>query len=196
MKPRVIGHVSDLIMCRRQRVFQELDPRKPTEKQMNLYSSGGSMHQKTQEMQATDRARFEKEYLVYFKGLSGSVDVYDKLDNVPLEYKTPRKDGPLKEPQPYNLEQLRTYMAMLGSDWGYLEYQFFAAKKINYQPFWIYMTADERAAQLRDMLQRLDNLRLGVKLEEPAATEGVYDDPTKSWLCYDCPYVHECEQMR
>lgn len=196
MKPRVIGHVSDLLMCMRQRVFQELDPRKPTKHQMNLYSSGKSIHETKQALIASDRGRFEKEHLVLYQGLSGSVDVYDKRYNIPMEYKTPRKDGPLAEPASYNLEQLKTYMAMLGSQYGYLQLQFIVGKKVDYQHFWVEMTANEREQQLEVMLARLQNLEEGVNNDEPAMTEGVWDDPSKSWLCRDCPYKEPCEGMR
>lgn len=198
MKPRAIGHVSDLLMCMRQRVFQKLSPSKPTLKQMNYYSSGGSMHSKNQEMQASDPGAFISEYKLFYKGLSGSVDVYDRVNNIPLEYKTPRKDGPLREPQSYNLEQLKTYMSILGSDSGYLEYQFVTANRrsIDYQFFWIDMDANEREHQLEVMLSKLANLREGVDNEEPALTEGVWDDPSMNWLCKDCPYKEPCEGMR
>lgn len=195
-KPRIIGHVSDLLMCIRQRVFQELDPRKPTKHQMNLYSSGKSIHETKQALIASDRGRFEKEYLVVYEGLSGSVDVYDKRYNIPMEYKTPRKDGPLAEPASYNLEQLKTYMAMLNSQYGYLQLQFIVGKNVDYQHFWIEMTEQERKDKLELMLSRLENIETAVRLEEPAAADAVYNNPKLKWLCYDCPYLQECEQMR
>jgi hypothetical protein len=200
-KPRAIGHVSDLIMCLRQRVFQQLDPRPPTYKQMNFYSSGGSIHSKNQEMQASDPGHYQAEYKLFYKGLSGSVDVYDKVENIPLEYKTPRKEGPLKEPQSYNVDQLKTYMSMLGSESGYLEYQFITNKAKdelihNYQHFWIDMSHKEHKEQLEDMLSRLSNLKQGIEMEEPAVTDAVYDNPKLKWLCYSCPYLEPCQQMR
>lgn len=200
-KPRAIGHVSDLIMCLRQRVFKELAPTKPTYKQMNLYSSGGSIHSKNQEMQAYDSGHYQSEYKLFYKGLSGSVDVYDRVNNIPLEYKTPRKEGPLKEPQSYNVEQLKTYMSILGAESGYLEYQFITNKLkndliYNYQPFWIDMTKDEHKEHLETMLGKLQNLKEGVEAAQPALTDGVWNNPKLKWLCYDCPYLQECEQMR
>lgn len=197
-KPRVIGHVSDLIMCLRERVFRELDPRKPTKTQMMLYSSGGAIHSKIQGLQGYDPAAYETEYKVFYKGLSGSVDCYDKVDNVPMEYKTPRKNGPLREPQSYNVEQLKTYMSILGSYSGYLEYTFITSSKNEnpYQEFWIDMTPQEHREQLDLMLTKLHNLKEGVEEQEPALTAGVYNDPAMKWLCNNCPYREPCELMR
>lgn len=196
MKPRIIGHVSDLLMCLRQRVFQELNPLPPDKHRMNLYSSGKSIHETIQSLIASDRGRFEKEHLVFYKGLSGAVDVYDKRYNIPMEYKTPRKDGPLTEAADYNLEQLKTYMAILDSQYGYLQYQFIIGKKIDYQHFFITMTKQERKDQLELMLSKLSNLEVGVEAGQPVLTDGVYDNPALKWLCKDCPYREPCEQMR
>jgi CRISPR/Cas system-associated exonuclease Cas4 (RecB family) len=195
-KPRVPGHVSDLIMCIRQRVFNELDPQKPTEKQMNLYSSGKGIHEIIQSLLASDRGRFEKEYLVYHNGMSGSVDVYDKRYNIPLEFKTPRNGFALKEPHSYNVMQLKTYMSILGADCGCIIYQYLVAKNVNFQCFWVHLTPTEREEHLNMMFTRFENLQEAIDAQEPAIADGIYNDPELSWLCNGCPYLEPCEQMR
>ncbi len=200
MKPRMIGHVSDLLMCIRARVFSELDPKRPGKRKMNMYSSGKSGHETIQSLLASDRGRFEKEYLVEYKGMTGSVDVYDKRLNIPIEFKTPRSSGLIREAYDYNVIQIKTYMSMLGASCGIIIYQLIANKdkdeETDYQGFWIHMTTKEHLEHLELMLARLENLETAIAVEEPAIADAVYDNPKLKWLCNGCPYLEPCQQMR
>src|SRR5437867_10581226 len=116
-KPRDVGHVSDLLMCIRQRVFKELDPQPLTSRELNYFSSGKSVHETLQGLMNAEKGRFLKEHLVTYEGITGSIDLWDSKWNIPIEFKSPR-DLEMTESKKYNEDQLRTYMAMLGADYG------------------------------------------------------------------------------
>jgi hypothetical protein len=69
-----------------------------------------------------DRRTFEREKHLEFKDIQGSVDIYDRRRNIPLEFKTSRASD-IKEPKIWNVEQLKYYMAMLDVPEGYMLYQ-------------------------------------------------------------------------
>ena len=87
-KPREGWHVSDIVMCPRQRVFRHLNPTSPTDREVNMYSSGKSMHEAIQILFMSNRMRFEVEKYVEHEGIVGSIDIFDKATNQPLEFKT------------------------------------------------------------------------------------------------------------
>jgi CRISPR/Cas system-associated exonuclease Cas4 (RecB family) len=165
---------------------------------MNFYSSGKSCHESIQSLLASDRSRYEKEYLVEYQGISGSIDVYDKRYNIPIEFKTPRSPDPPKKPYDYNVSQLKAYMAMLGADCGRLQYQMIANKtdEYAYMTFWLHMNRREREDKLRDLKMKFETLTNAVENNDPSLEEGVYDDPALKWLCYSCPYLDPCQKMR
>ncbi len=89
-KPREGWHVTDIVMCPRQRVFRQINPTPPTDREVNMYSSGKSTHEAIQKLFMSNRIRFEVEKYVEYEGIQGSIDIYDKKRNEPLEFKSLR----------------------------------------------------------------------------------------------------------
>src|SRR5687767_7612935 len=86
--PREGSHVSDTILCPRQRIFKILYPTPVTAKELNMYSSGRAIHEAIQILFMSNRGRFEKEKYVEYCNIIGSVDIYDQKKNIPIEFKT------------------------------------------------------------------------------------------------------------
>jgi hypothetical protein len=121
-RPRSGWHVTDITLCPRQRVFKQIDPLPITDKDLNIYSSGRAIHEAVQWLFMSDPRRFEKEKYVEYDGIEGSIDIYDKKKNTPLEFKTLRSSN-IERPKSFQEEQLRYYMAMQNSPVGYMVYQ-------------------------------------------------------------------------
>jgi hypothetical protein len=123
-KPRDGWHVTDIIMCPRQRVFRQIDSacHPPTDREINMYSSEKAMHEAIQRLFMSNRMRFEVEKYVEYAGIQGSIDIYDKKKNEPLEFKSLRA-ATINEPKSFHVEQLMYYMAMLDVPIGQIIYQ-------------------------------------------------------------------------
>ena len=121
-KPRKGTHVTDLVLCSRLRVFREIDPVPITAKTLAIFATGMAIHGVYQWLLLRDSRRFEREKYLEFRDVMGSVDVLDKIRNIPLEFKTTRASN-ISEPKPWHVQQLKWYMAMLGASQGYVMYQ-------------------------------------------------------------------------
>src|SRR5438445_6389838 len=82
-RPRTGWHVTDIVLCPRQRVFKEIDPLPLTNKELNMYSSGRAVHEALQYLLMSNPRRFEKEKYVEYNDIEGSIDIFDKKRNVP-----------------------------------------------------------------------------------------------------------------
>jgi hypothetical protein len=60
-RPRTGSHVTDVVLCPRQRVFKEIDPLPMTDKDLNLFSSGRAIHEAVQSLFMSNPRRFETE---------------------------------------------------------------------------------------------------------------------------------------
>jgi hypothetical protein len=94
-KPRKGWHVTDIALCPRQRVFKKIDPLPITNKELNSATSFQS-----------NPGRFEREKYVQYDDIVGSIDIFDKKMNTPLEFKTLRSSK-IEEPKSFQEEQLR-----------------------------------------------------------------------------------------
>jgi hypothetical protein len=86
-KPRKGMHVTDLVLCSRLRVFREIDPVPITAKALSIFTIGIATHGVAQWLFLRDSTRFEREKHLEFRDVMGSVDVLDKIRNVPIEFK-------------------------------------------------------------------------------------------------------------
>src|SRR5690348_143921 len=120
-KPRDGWHVSDVTLCAMQKAFESIERKPVTDKQLHYYTTGRAIHEAIQSLYFSNRTRFEKEKYVEYKGIEGHVDIYDKKDNVPIEFKTYRSDS-ISKPMPFHETQLKYYMSMLNADNGVLIY--------------------------------------------------------------------------
>jgi hypothetical protein len=121
-RPRNGWHVTDIALCPRQRVFKAIDPLPLTDKELNMYSSGSAVHEAVQWLFMSNPGRYEKEKYVEYNDIEGSIDIFDKKRNTPIEFKTLRSSN-IDKPKSFQEEQLRYYMAMQNSPVGYMIYQ-------------------------------------------------------------------------
>ncbi len=195
-KPRDGMHVTDIALCPRQRVFKQIDPVPITDKELNMYSSGRAIHEAVQRLLMNNPRRFEKEKYVEYKGIEGSIDIFDKKENTPLEFKSLRSSN-IDKPKDFQEEQLRYYMAMQNSSIGYMVYQcllHFGSSP--WRIFKVTMTEEERKGQLEKLVRETRSLQDALKANDPSLARGVYSDKELNWLCGDCTYVKKCEEMR
>jgi hypothetical protein len=207
-KPRELGHVSDITTCPRQKTFESLDP-EPEEisfKKLGYFTSGKAVHSALQSLYRANRGRFECEKYLEHCGIVGTVDIYDKHRNIPIEFKTYRAgvwdSAPiLSKPMAYAQDQLMYYMAMLDSPVGHMIYQFLAQPRANgvdivFKEFEIEMSQHERREKLGQLVQEVTTLKNAIKTKDPSIARAIYDNKNLNWLCKECKYVKECEGMR
>ena len=87
-----------------------------------MYSSGKAVHESVQWLFMSNPRRYEKEKYVEYNDIEGSIDIFDKKRNTPIEFKTLRSSN-IEKPKSFQEEQLRYYMAMQSSPIGYMIYQ-------------------------------------------------------------------------
>jgi CRISPR/Cas system-associated exonuclease Cas4 (RecB family) len=195
-RPREGTHLSDLTMCIRQGVFRKIDPLPISEKTLSIFSAGRAIHGAIQWLFLSDIKRFEREKHLEFRGIKGSVDIYDKIRNIPLEFKTSRASD-ITAPKHFHLQQLKYYMAMLGSGEGYMIYQcLLHFGNAPFKAFKITMSAKERKEQLDKLVDEADSLKRALEARDPSLARSVYDDPSLNWLCRDCSYQVNCKRMQ
>jgi CRISPR/Cas system-associated exonuclease Cas4 (RecB family) len=153
------------------------------------------MHEAIQKLFMSNRMRFEIEKYVEYEGIQGSVDIYDKKKNEPLEFKTLRS-ATINQPKIFHMEQLMYYMAMLDVPLGQIIYQCILQYGDNpFVCFEITMNQEERENQRKKLLKEIRSLQLAVIEKDPSKARGVFSDKEMNWLCRDCPYVKTCENM-
>jgi CRISPR/Cas system-associated exonuclease Cas4 (RecB family) len=195
-KPRKGTHVTDLVLCSRLRVFKELDPLPINAKTLAIFATGMAIHSMYQYLFLRDSRRFEREKHLEFRGVIGSADILDKIRNIPLEFKTTRA-ATIFEPKSWHVQQLKNYMAMLGSSQGYIMYQLLTHfGNTPFRTFKITMTPLERKEQLDNLVDEADSLKRAIEARDPSLAKPVYDDPKLNWLCKDCPYQVNCKRIR
>jgi len=89
-KPREGYHITDMCPCPRQKVFRRIDRRPIGAKTVSIYAVGKATHQAHQSFYRSDRRMFEIEKYVEREEagpyIQGSVDIYDRRRNIPLEF--------------------------------------------------------------------------------------------------------------
>jgi hypothetical protein len=195
-KPRNGWHVTDVALCPRQRVFKRIDPLPITNKELNVYSSGRGIHEAVQRLFMSNPGRFEKEKYVEHSKIVGSIDLFDKHRNTPLEFKTLRSSK-IDEPKSFQEEQLRYYMAMQNSPTGYMIYQcLMNFGEDAWRQFKVTMTEQQMKEQLEKLVIEIQSLKFAMENNDPSLVRGVYSDEGLNWMCNDCPYAKECIEMR
>jgi hypothetical protein len=187
--PRERRHVSDIFMYPRQRVFKEISPTTVSHKDLNMYSSGKTIHEAIQLLFMSNRGRFEKEKYVEYKNIIGSEDIYDQKKNIPIEFKT-ISSANITNLKTFHVEQLRYYMAILKADIGYVLYQ--CLMHFENEPFKIFrikMSEKQRIEQLEKLVQEITTLETALDESDPCLTRHIFFDPNLNWLCKECPYA-------
>ena len=195
-KPRKGTHVTDLVLCSRLRVFREIDPLPIDAKTLSIFTAGTAIHGASQSLYLRDRKRFEREKHLEFQGTSGNVDIYDKIRNIPLEFKTTRASNILK-PKPWHVQQLKYYMAILNASQGYVLYQLLMHfGNTPFKAFRITMNAQERRNQLDNLAKEALSLKIAMEARDPSLAKPVINDPALNWLCRNCPYQVNCKRIQ
>ncbi|MPZ05700.1 MAG: Dna2/Cas4 domain-containing protein [Nitrososphaeraceae archaeon] len=194
-KPREGFHVSDVCLCPRQKVFRKIDQLPIDVKTVSIYSAGKAMHEAIQLLFLSDKRTFEREKYVEYDDIQGSVDIYDRRRNIPLEFKTSRASD-IKEPKSFHVEQLKYYMAMLAAPEGYILYQLLMHfGQTPFKSFRITMNAQERINQRERLVMEINSLKRAMEAGDPSLARSVRQDLDLQWMCKDCPYSIECKRM-
>ena len=194
-KPRNGYHVSDIVMCPRQRIFREIDPRPIDAKTVSIYSAGKAIHEALQCLFLSDKRMFEREKYLEYQDIQGSVDLYDRKRDIPLEFKTSRVSD-LKEPKTFHVEQLKYYMAMLDTPQGYMLYQLLLHfGDTPFKAFKITMGRRERNDQRNKLVREINSLKRAMEAGNPALAKSISEDASLNWLCKECPYIIECKRI-
>ena len=195
-KPRDGQHVTDVVMCPRQRVYREIDRIPIDAKAVSIYSAGKAIHEAIQWLFLSDKRTFEREKYLEFEDIQGSVDIYDRRRNIPLEFKTTRASD-IKEPKDFHVEQLKYYMSILDAEQGYMIYQLLMHfGNSPFKAFRIKMNAEERMNQRLKLVREINSLKRAMVATDPSLARSVDKDPSLNWLCKDCPYLADCKKIQ
>ena len=195
-KPREGKHVTDVVMCPRQRVYREVDRVPIDAKTVSIYSTGKAIHESIQWLFLSDKRTFEREKYIEFEDIQGSVDIYDRRRNIPLEFKTTRASD-IHGPKSFHVEQLKYYMSMLGAEEGYMIYQLLMHfEETPFKVFRIKMNAEERKEQREKLVKEINSLKRAMEERDPSLARSVEKDPALNWLCKGCPYLADCKKIQ
>ena len=204
-------HVSSLNLCMREAVFRTIDPKPVDDRELGNYSSGKGIHQAIQDL-AKFFPKYEVEKEIDYKidgiTIKAHIDLYDAEANIPIEAKTVRKNrlgnydkatrtwSP-EEAKPFNVEQLKMYMALTDASTGYIIYQLLLDyDNFPFRIFEVHMTKEERNEMLENMVTDAFHLQMNIDNKTPENTKHIFNNPDKSWKCSYCKYSIECQQMR
>lgn len=189
-------HVSDLTLCIRKGVFRRVYPKPTTMLELNFFTSGRAIHDAIQILaKSHDHGRFEIEKPILHKNIEGHIDLYDSVNNIPIECKTYRSSK-IEDPKPHHVDQLKSYLAITNSETGVLLYQLLLNfDDTPFKEFEIRANEYDRKLQLWKLEHNAEIFRNAVDKRDPKLAPSVWDDPTLSWMCKSCPYRQECVKM-
>lgn len=197
-------HVSDILLCQRETVFRRLNPMPVTDRELGFFTVGRAIHEAMQQLaNSYDKYEIEKEINYEIDGivLKAHIDLYDKERNIPIEAKTVRSKYVNKnsndEPKPFNIDQLKMYMALTDADIGYIIYQLLLEyEDFPFKIFEVKMSKEERQELLGQMIEDAYRLQMNIDMRTPENSKHVYNDIEKKWKCQYCKFSEECQQMR
>lgn len=185
-------HVSDIVLCSRKAVFKKIEPCPITNRELNFFTSGRAIHEAIGTL-AHNTGNYILEKEVEYQGIVGHVDLYDSRHNIPIECKSYRSKS-IETPKPHHVEQLKSYMAILGSKKGIILYQLllhFEDKP--FVEFEVIMTDEEIKEKLQELTIAAALYKSAVETKSPMLLEGVMTDKTMNWMCDSCPYKAKCK---
>lgn len=199
-------HISDLILCPREALFRKLDPKEIEERELANFFSGESCHVAAQQLAVSEKeCEIEKE--VKYDGCFGHVDIYAAKENIPIELKTFRGKAE-NLPKDFQIKQLTTYMAILGSKVGYiLYYLMMKFSPPQFTEYKVELTDDDIKKEL-DWLDTNNKIfKIAMDKKDPALAPHIFYNKNLNWKCgktheatgkyyKNCKYYDECEKMR
>jgi len=198
-------HVSDMAICTREASYRRLFPTPVGNMQLGYFTTGEGVHQIFQRLMCEaypDRYEgYPREKAVFFNGISAHIDLYDKIDNVPIELKTVNS-GTVDQPKTHHLNQLKMYMAMLNTPVGKVIYQFFEWYKSPvktagpWREWTILMTDEERRDLKLKMIRDSSSFVESIVVKDPAKANLIMFDRDLNWKCKRyCDYKDKCMQI-
>lgn len=185
-------HVTDLTLCPRKTVFRRIEKTPITEEELGFFTRGRAVHEAIQILTGQDQERFEMEKKVTYNLVQGHVDIYDKIDNVPIEFKSSNV-GNLEKPYSFHEQQLKHYMAILNADRGVILYFFLQNKNgQHFKEFEITMTPQERLDQLQKMIVQAALQNEALISGDPHIAHAILNNPDLNFQCQKCPYKKQC----
>lgn len=195
-KPRDGIHISDLLLCPRKTVFQKLEPQELTMRELNFFSSGRAIHEALQQLALMYPDKYEKEKEVSYMDCIGHVDIYDKINNIPIEAKSMRK-AKVDRPKDFHVEQIKSYMAILGASKGIILYQLLLHfEETPFVSFEVTMTPRDREVQLQYINSDIERFKASITNGDPGLSRHIAKDARYNWLCDGCNYFNDCLGMR
>ena len=189
-------HVSDALCCPRQHVFKSLEPIPLTQEEIERFSLGKAIHNSFETtLSCYDPGRFKKEHYVTYMGITGTIDLYDAKNNIPIELKSTRQVN-VTEPKSFQVQQLKWYMALVNSRTGFLIYYMQNMVRTPLKQFKIEMTQIELDEERYNLVKEMKAIKTAIKAKDPSLAKGIWADEDLNWLCKSCPYAVECEKMR
>lgn len=184
-------HVSDLTLCIREQVFRKLDPKPLSDLDLSYFALGTGSHLALQRL--ADIGKIESERHLEYKGVTGSVDLFEEI---PIEVKTSRSQRLLTEPKSFWIKQLSYYMAMIGSNVGII----FVFNMMNFnQPFisWTITLSNSEIKSLLDEIEKkATNFSTALSSKDPFMANHVKNDPDLRWKCDRCAWEKPCWSKR
>jgi len=199
-------HVSDILGCPRQSVFNYVEQTKPDPRTIFYFTIGQAIHNWIQDLLiAAYPGRYTKEFdLEISKELIAHPDLIDLQHDRVIELKTTTHD--IKTPEPTHIKQLKTYLAALGKTSGDIIYFMYTknpyAKNNNPNPMqWFKrFTVDIDSTEASTLLEQTITIAQAVKIareyKDPSISPHIAYNNDENYRCFYCPHKHACEQMR
>jgi len=182
-------HVSDLIYCPREAVFRRLRSSDLTNAELMFFSTGKAYHEILQSLlKWLGRKNVQIEKKVNHEGVVGHIDAV--VNGIPCEFKSHRSRE--HKPKDHYIQQLKCYIAMLGSNVGKLISIGLQIYDEPFKEFDVVMTDSEMKEQL-DWIEREEKqFKEAVDKKDWKLARAVKDDGNLNWKCKNCKFQKDC----
>jgi len=220
-KERPGVHVSDLTGCVRKAVWQKLDRRPLTDKELNNFSSGRGIDGAIEDLAYIKRENFRQKpelwisittgepifwYEATEKDICAHPDLWDMKLNFPIEGKSNKtetvwldKFDTLNSPPPKsNTKQLLAYMAMANKTYGRLLIQYVNNKKTSaFREVDYTRTLPELREIRRELVMKAIQYWRALEAKDVSLAPHIMNEPEPDdrFLCKICPYYTECKKI-
>lgn len=191
--PRYGVHVSDLTLCVRKAVKQQLEPVPPDIRSVGYFIDGGR-----RDLIIKDLYGGQDNPSKNIEGIWFSPDIIEEETGVPIEIKTSR--SPRSIPEHYK-KQLTYYMVLLSRErlqrvmlGRFLIQRIVPKKDDNPFEFWdVEIESEEEFLEIeKELFARRDSMLHALDNKDWLAAIHIKDDKEANWLCRFCPYRAPC----
>ena len=182
----------DLTFCHRKKIFSIIDPVPiPIEKLSEMTMGKVADYVIKKYFMFFERFHFDLE--IRYKKIKGFVDIFDKLAYTIIEIKT-CKSFDISKPKKWDEEQIKNYMDMSNCGKGVIIYS--VSNFSRWKQFTIQLSPEEIQERLKKLDSDSQRILKAIDVKDPSLVDGIYLDNNLSWLCRDCPYLKECQNLR